>query len=334
MINSRSIKKYLYVAYYIKITAWPKLWSDIKFVSGKESKPFLNIFYDVIKESFRTGVSFQEYVYYQWYSKNKAERDEYITMSQIYEYQLEKNPKELREYVSNKKIFMKKYSEYIGREWYDLYDENILNRLSNELSNKGKVVLKNSNGRAGDSIKVVDLATLSINQLIRIIKKNNYDLLEEYVYQHREMSKLSPDSLNTIRVITYNNNNKIKIIGSIIRIGCGGETDNLTTGGIACQINQDTGIIDRSGISFDIKKSNITTHPVTGVKLIGFKIPYWEEILSICIRAAKKQPSLKSLGWDVAVTEKGPILIESNHDWGARLWQMSSGKGLKKYLYD
>ena len=71
---------------------------------------------------------------------------------------------------------------------------------------------------------------------------------------------------------------------------------------------------------------------VSNVKIENFQIPYWNEVVTLCIKAASKYDDNKSIGWDVAITQRGPILIEGNHDWGARVWQMPAGKGLKKIL--
>ena len=47
--------------------------------------------------------------------------------------------------------------------------------------------------------------------------------------------------------------------------------------------------------------------------MLGRKIPFWNEVLSICNDAAKKIPKCQYIGWDVAITENGPLLIEGNH---------------------
>lgn len=54
-------------------------------------------------------------------------------------------------------------------------------------------------------------------------------------------------------------------------------------------------------------------HPGTDIKMTGRVIPFWSEVIRLCINAAFKLKECKFIGWDVAITEKGPLLIEGNH---------------------
>jgi hypothetical protein len=58
-----------------------------------------------------------------------------------------------------------------------------------------------------------------------------------------------------------------------------------------------------------------SVHPRTGMKLEGFEIPLWEETCTLVRQAALRFLPLRTIGWDVAVTASGPILIEGNSWW-------------------
>ena len=51
-------------------------------------------------------------------------------------------------------------------------------------------------------------------------------------------------------------------------------------------------------------------------------IPYWKESLETCLKAAKMVDGLGYVGWDIAVTPNGPVLIEGNHFPGHDILQM------------
>ena len=57
-------------------------------------------------------------------------------------------------------------------------------------------------------------------------------------------------------------------------------------------------------------------HPLTETEFYNFKIPYWGEVKEIAYKAQKAFYNLKSIGWDFAITEDGPVLIEGNIEWG------------------
>jgi hypothetical protein len=56
--------------------------------------------------------------------------------------------------------------------------------------------------------------------------------------------------------------------------------------------------------------------PTSGRKATGFEIPLWSEALELC-RAAHSDafPTFPTVGWDVAITREGPVLVEMNIQW-------------------
>lgn len=330
------MKHFIYFCYFIKITNWKKLRSHKAFIAEKEglSKSFLTK--DMVNCSLKYGLSFHEYYYYALFNKPEDIRASYASMGFMHEYQLVMNPKSTRDRFLNKFKFDESFPEYLGRAII-----NPLTATEDELSafiqGKEKVVMKLSTGAAGKTIHVVSLNGQNAQTLKSFAKNEGLDLMEEFVYQHEDMAKLAPKSLNTVRVITQlKNDGTVDIIGSSIRMSIDKNTDNLSTGGITAKVNVDDGTIATDGVSFDITKPDYIVHPVSGVKIKGFQIPYWPEILVMVKNAAAKYDDNKSIGWDVAIKPEGPILIEGNHDWGARVWQMPAGEGMKykleKYL--
>lgn len=52
--------------------------------------------------------------------------------------------------------------------------------------------------------------------------------------------------------------------------------------------------------------------PTTKVKVDGFVIPYWKEIIKMTKEASKVNDDVNVVGWDVAITENGPLIIDGN----------------------
>ena len=62
-------------------------------------------------------------------------------------------------------------------------------------------------------------------------------------------------------------------------------------------------------------------HPVTGTHITGHRLSCWNEIVELTVRAHQEFGAFHSIGWDVAITDKGLVLIEGNHDWGTMIAQ-------------
>lgn len=58
-------------------------------------------------------------------------------------------------------------------------------------------------------------------------------------------------------------------------------------------------------------------HPDTGVVISSIVVPFWNEVLELAQHAhASAFPHFVFLGWDIAITNEGPLLIEANSSPG------------------
>ena len=57
------------------------------------------------------------------------------------------------------------------------------------------------------------------------------------------------------------------------------------------------------------------SHPTSGHRLIGFQIPHWQELCRMVVEAARKLMPIRTIGWDIAVTPDGPVVIDANIYW-------------------
>lgn len=142
-------------------------------------------------------------------------------------------------------------------------------------------------------------------------------LIEEKIQQHSFNHRLYPEAVNTIRVDSLlAKSGEVIINSAYLRIGRNGrKVDNWSgkQGGIGVNVNIQTGALSPQGI--DYCKNLYSEHPDTGVSFSGLEVPYWDEIINIVKEAALQLPNLKSLGWDIALTENGPLILEVNADY-------------------
>jgi hypothetical protein len=167
-----------------------------------------------------------------------------------------------------------------------------------------------------------------LNQLKKLSQENPY-ILQKRLFNHPDLYGLSNGGLCTIRVVTCREpNGSTEHLGSLLRMPTGIHiTDNFASGGIASPLGSTDGKLG-TAISKDLNAVRIEKHPDTGTKIVGVKIPYWKEAIALCIKAHGAFPKFASLGWDVAVTKKGPILVETNPTWCVELMQRTQNKPL------
>lgn len=59
----------------------------------------------------------------------------------------------------------------------------------------------------------------------------------------------------------------------------------------------------------------VPVHPLTGRDFAGFQLPLWQEACELVMHTAPKFLPLRAIGWDVALTPLGPVILEGNSRW-------------------
>lgn len=65
--------------------------------------------------------------------------------------------------------------------------------------------------------------------------------------------------------------------------------------------------------------------------LVGFRVPYWDEAVEFVKALALVLPDTHYCGWDIAITEDGPLMIEGNSR-GQFVWQYPILIGIREKL--
>ncbi len=330
-----NIKRALYLGYYMKQLDRQKFVLFLNHTCSLTGKSKPAILHDVLKSVFTYNISLLEYFQFHFYDSSKQERATWAGTGHMYEYQLKMNPRNSRVILNDKTLFYKNYENFFIHQVADIDELKTKPAVADAiLSNpSGKLVFKPADGNCGTQVEIRSCADFDGQSLITFMKKSEYDLVEEFVRQHSQMNRLSPSAVNTVRIITQlNKKDEVDILGCRLRISVNLPVDNMAAGNLAAPIDEATGRLSGPAVYSDITKTEQVFHPETNEKIPGFQIPFWNETLSMVKKAAKLHPQNRSIGWDVAITEKGPGLIEGNHDWCKLLWQLPVKKGMKDIL--
>lgn len=223
----------------------------------------------------------------------------------------------------SKKLFNKRFPEYLGREWLDL-NETTFEEFCSFMDKHHKVIVKPDDLLQGKGIFIYDAinAEKSYAELYEFCKSGNY-LVEEVIKQHPEMEQLNEGSVNTVRISTLFINDSVHIVSTALRIGGGNScTDNFNNNGFGCALDAKTGAVISNGYNKSLKI--LPVHPVSGVAFKNIVVPMWEQVISLVTDTAKRAasfPQCKWLAWDIAISD-GPIIIEGNWAQGADIIQI------------
>jgi hypothetical protein len=189
---------------------------------------------------------------------------------------------------------------------------------------------------AGRRGSLADLYTY----LRKLLAEERGWLVQPRLRCHAGIAKImAPQGLGTVRVVTCCDNGKARLLLAIMKITVGANvTDNFhhgSTGNLVAAIDLASGRLSaaRGSTRRDWPTMReLPDHPDTGERIEGFVVPLWDEVVQLALRAQQSLPRLKSAGWDIAVTDEGPLLVETNLTYSVDIMQVAYRRGLKRQL--
>ena len=272
------------------------------------------------------GCAGDDYFTFKFFLINHRGKKKFVTLLYQDKFEATHTNKEQVAIADDKEKTLHVFSDYIERDWcgirYNNADENF-----NSFYEKHKLgVIKPPCGHGGAGVEIINIREKFSNglQLKKYCNSHGF-LIEEIIPQHENISKIFPNSINTIRMISLNG----RCIGAAMRMGVGeANVDNAHAGGIYAEVDVKEGVIVSEALS-DKTSSKFIRHPTTGTIIPGSLIPYWDECKDLVKNASKLLPDVCLLGWDIAITPNGPTIVEVNNRPGLGLVQAPNGHGLK-----
>ena len=158
-------------------------------------------------------------------------------------------------------------------------------------------------------------------------RQANRIMLQRCMQNHRDLAPITTTALCTVRVVTYRMpGEKARTVAAAFRMATGdAPADNFSSGGVAVAVDPDTGRLKRAVRVRDGLLESVERHPDTGVLIEGFQLPLWREAVELAERGLDLAKRLPSIGWDIGLTDDGPVLIEANPASHPGIAQRSSG---------
>ena len=151
---------------------------------------------------------------------------------------------------------------------------------------------------------------------------NGSIIVQPVVKNHSFVDQYAPNVLSTLRITTYQPvSGDVKLILAAFRMPTHSkDVDNFHAGGIAAGVNSDGTLT--SAVSLEPDSPRHMVHPCSKAKIEGETLPQWDETLKLVLKAHQCFPDIRMIGWDVAQTPEGPVLVEANTGWCVKVLQI------------
>ena len=319
--------KIKYLARRIRNMSFKGLFDAVDEVHEKNGKPKFFIFLDIVHCGLKYQAGYMDYKLFEMYNMNSRERKTVLTRGINNSIVKKYNDPEAMKIFHDKTLFNETFSDFMGRDWLKLTGDNV-SEFKDFCKKHTEFMAKPVGLQCGKGIEVVNVEGKDLDEVYKTLMDNQQFLVEERVVQCKELRELHPDSINTLRVVTLNG----KVVIAFLRIGNKGyHVDNFNHEGLAAPVDINDGIIKykalaKSGEVYD-------KHPMTGVPIVGLQIPRWNEVVEFCERAAKVEPRMGYIGWDVCVRDNDICFIEANEFPGHDIYGLPPHRDKNEGVY-
>ena len=165
-------------------------------------------------------------------------------------------------------------------------------------------------GGVGEGARLVSKKDIDISFLQSVSDV----LIQPRLRNHLALSGIFDKSLNTVRIVTLREGENVTLTAACLKVGQGkAYVDNWAKGSIAIGIDLQTAVLASVGATkAAFGRLLLSVHPDSGVRFEGIRLPFWDEVLDTARRGARALSPHVTLGWDIAITPEGPVVLEAN----------------------
>ena len=302
--------------------------------------------YQYIYDHWMYGVNSEEEHTYRFKNKTHAEKSEYLTWDNRFQYYAVLNNKKDGHILDNKYEAYLKLKKYYKREAILVSAKEDLNLFRDFVKKHGRVIVKPVNLyltiglRWLNADEITDYGALldeliesakefakidagSITKPSVIVEELLEDVSTDPPFNHEVLSPVRCTTVLTEKGVEFLYP-AFRTLGKMVKNEQG--IDYEKTEVFIAAVDKKSGMITSGGYNYfgDVIKA----HPVSGSVFEGTQLPEWNKLLEMLTEAALELPSLRYVGWDVAYSANGWCIIEGNTN-GEFFTQMVYGHGFK-----
>lgn len=225
-----------------------------------------------------------------------------------------------------------------------LYRDGVSAPLDNLFGYNEPVVIKNISLESGDGFMLckftndqvmVNRSLLTKNEFYNKISGGKF-ILQPRITTHAAIRKLNGTALNSTRIVTIRNGADIEYLGGFQTLATGdAEIDSWSKGAVYVGIDPVNACLRDKGYYSPQHRGGavVTAHPDSGIPFRGYPIPFLKASVELCLKAHRFYYFNFIIGWDVVITDDGPLILEANEKPGMNAVQIIDG-GMKMKIVE
>ena len=292
----------------VKAIDYEKLNKLASEIGARNNKSASYVKRDMIKNFVKYGIGYTDYLKGDYINLTKEQKKTFVTTKSYYKILAYLNNPAYDACMSDKIVFNKIFKDYLGREFIDLRNSSV-DEFKKFLKHKKTIFAKPPKDFGGHGIRKINTDEINdVESLYHELLEKKIYLVEEEIIQHKEVAKLNPYAVNSFRIVTLVKDGTSYILANALRInlddgiaiGCSDAYMRLDENGKIC-----SRVVDDVANVYE-------EHPMAKIKFNTVTIPYVKESFDMALKAALEVPEVRYVGWDIAITPKGPVLMEGN----------------------
>ncbi len=286
---------------------------------------------DMVYSLHRFGCPFDEYFLFGYPELNVKGREAFVTDKIRWDFYARMNLEENKEIFNDKRKAYEKFGKFYKRELVEIQNDADEEKFNDFVSRHSTFIVKPFDGSGGKGIFIADLKDYAdIKALFAMLREKGHVVVEQLIKQAPEMAAFNDSSVNTVRVPTLKLKDRTIVFEPFLRIGLGNAVvDNAASGGVLTPVDPELGVCTMCGI--DENGNRYLKHPKSGIVFPGFQIPRWNEAVTLVKELAEVLPTNHYVGWDIALTEDGWVMVEGNPR-GQLVAQYAKREGIRHTL--
>lgn len=156
------------------------------------------------------------------------------------------------------------------------------------------------------------------DQILERVKKGNW-IIQDIARSSKEIELINKTALNTTRIVTRLQKGVPKFMAGFQSFATRNQiTDSWGKGAVYVGFNYEKETLKKYGFFHpsDNEYSLLSYHPDSNIEFENYKIPGLAEAVELCIEAHRYLYYHYLIGWDVAITDEGPKIVEANEKPG------------------